>query len=122
MEENAQAAMPIHGNGNISQMPKPLSPDMEQLTRDFRAFVADCETLLKNASTLSGSGAAVARAQLSERMASAKIKFDAMRMTASDRAAHTRAATEEYVRREPMKAIAWAAVTGAVVGLLMSRR
>jgi ElaB protein len=121
MEENAQP-MPSHGNANIAQMPKPLSPDMEQLTRDFRAFVADCEKLLKNASTLSGSGAAVARAQLSEKTAAAKIKFDAMRMTASDRAAHTRAATEEYVRREPMKAIAWAAVAGAVVGLLMSRR
>ncbi len=55
-------------------------------------------------------------------MAAAKIKLDAMRMTASDRAAQTRAATEEYVRREPMKAIAWAAVAGAVMGLLMSRR
>ena len=59
------------------------------------------------------SGATVARAQLSERMAAAKIKLDAMRMTATDRAARTRAATEEYVRREPMKAIAWAAVRRA---------
>src|SRR5579864_7370125 len=122
MEENAEAAMPIHGNGNIAQVPKSHSADVEQLTRDFRAFIADCETLLKNASTLSGSGAAIARAQLSEKTAAAKIKFDAMRMTASDRAAQTRAATENYVRREPMKAIAWAAVAGAVVGLLMSRR
>jgi len=121
MEENAQA-VPIRGNGNFSQMPKPQSPDVEQLTRDFRAFIADCETLFKNATTLSGSGAALARAQLSEKAAAAKIKLDAMRMTASDRAAQTRVATEEYVRREPMKAIAWAAVAGAVMGLLMSRR
>ena len=121
MEDNAQA-LPPRGNGNISQMAKPVSPDLDQLTRDFRAFVADCETLLKNATTLSGSGAAVARAQLSEKMAAAKIKVDALRTTAGDRAARTRAATEEYVRREPMKAIAWAAVAGAVLGLLMSRR
>ncbi|HEX6136311.1 MAG TPA: hypothetical protein VF059_01525 [Casimicrobiaceae bacterium] len=122
MEDNAAQALPPRGNGNIAQLAKPASPDLDQLTRDFRAFVADCETLLKNATTLSGSGAAVARAQLSERMAAAKVKVDAMRTTANERAARTRAATEDYVRREPMKAIAWAAVAGAVLGLLMSRR
>lgn len=121
MEDNAQT-LPDYGNGSISQMPKPVSPDLDQLTRDFRTFVADCETLFRNATSLSGSGATVARAQLSEGMAAAKIKFDAIRMTATDRAARTRAATEDYVRREPMKAIAWAAGAGAVLGLLMSRR
>jgi ElaB/YqjD/DUF883 family membrane-anchored ribosome-binding protein len=45
-----------------------------------------------------------------------------MRMTSTDRAARTRALTEDYVRREPIKAIAWAAVAGAVLGVLMSRR
>ena len=123
MEDNAQALPGRgNGNGNIAQVSKNVAPDLDQLTRDFRAFVADCETLLKNATTLSGSGAAVARAQLSEKMAAAKIKVDAMRMTASDRAARTREATEEYVRREPMKSIAYAAIAGAVLGLLMSRR
>jgi len=121
MEDNAQGT-PVQGNGNLSQMPKPVSPDLDQLTRDFRAFIADCETLFRNATTLSGSGAAVARTQLSDGMAAAKIKFDAMRMTATDRAERTRAATEDYVRREPIKAIAWAAGAGAVLGLLMSRR
>lgn len=121
MEDNAEM-LPATGNGNISQMTKTLSPDLEQLTRDFHTFVADCETLFRNATTLSGSGAAVARTQLSEGIAAAKIKFDAMRMTATDRATRTRAATEDYVRREPMKSIAYAAGAGAVLGLLMSRR
>lgn len=121
MEDNAALFSP-RGNGNISEMTKPLSPDLEQLTRDFRVFVTDCETLLKNATTLSGSGAAVARQQLSDKMAAAKVKVDAMRVTASDRAARGRAATEDYVRREPMKAIAYAAVAGAILGLLLSRR
>jgi ElaB/YqjD/DUF883 family membrane-anchored ribosome-binding protein len=110
------------GNGSIAQMPKPVSPDLEQLAQDFRRFVADCETLFRNATTLSGSGAAVARMQLSEGMAAAKLKFDAIRMRASDRAARARDATEDYVRREPIKAIAWAAGAGAVLGFLMSRR
>lgn len=125
MEDNAQMMsdlMSAQGNGSINKMPKPVSPDLEQLTRDFRTFIADCETLFRNATTLSGSGAAVAREQLSEGMAAAKIKFDAMRMTAADRMQRTRNATEDYVRREPIKSIAWAAGIGAVLGLLMSRR
>jgi ElaB protein len=120
--ENSAQDVSSYGNGNISQRQKSMSPDVEQLTRDFRTFIADCETLFHNATTLSGSGASVARMQLSEGMAAAKIKFDAMRMTAADRAARTRAATEDYVRREPMKAIAYAAGAGAVLGLLMWRR
>jgi ElaB/YqjD/DUF883 family membrane-anchored ribosome-binding protein len=103
-------------------MAKPVSPDLEQLTHDFRVFVADCETLLKNATKLSGSGAAVARAQLSEKLAAAKVKVDAMRATASSHAARTRSAAEDYVRREPIKSIAYAAALGAVLGLLLSRR
>ncbi|HLX30101.1 MAG TPA: DUF883 domain-containing protein [Casimicrobiaceae bacterium] len=129
MEDNAQTmsdslsdSMSAQGNGSINKMTKPVSPDLERLTRDFRTFIADCETLFRNATTLSGSGAAVAREQLSEGMAAAKIKFDAMRMTAADRMQRTRNATEDYVRREPIKAVAWAAGIGAVLGLLMSRR
>ena len=121
MEENAQS-LSVGANGDISQMSKPLAPDMDQLTRDFRAFVSDCETLLKNATTLSGSGAAIARAQLSEGISAAKVRFDAMRSTASERAARTRNATEEYVRRKPMKALGYAAAAGAILGLLMARR
>ena len=121
MQDNAQT-MSTGGNGSISQMPKPVSPDLEQLAHDFRTFIADCETLFRNATTLSGAGAAVARTQLSEGMAAAKIKFDAIRMTATDRAARARDATEDYVRREPLKAIAWAAGIGALLGLLVSRR
>jgi ElaB/YqjD/DUF883 family membrane-anchored ribosome-binding protein len=103
-------------------MGKAVAPDLDQLTRDFRTFVADCETLLKNATALSGAGATVARAQLSERMSAAKVKLDAVRSNANDRAARTRANTEDYVRREPMKALGYAVAAGAVLGLMMSRR
>ena len=120
--EDTDRATTAQPSGNIAQLPKALSPDLEQLTRDFRAFIADCETLFRKATSLSGSGAAVARSQLSDGIAAAKVKFDAMRMTATDRAQRTRAATEDYVRREPIKSIAYAAVAGAVLGLLMSRR
>jgi ElaB/YqjD/DUF883 family membrane-anchored ribosome-binding protein len=125
MMENSAESVSTYGNGgsaNLAQMGKAVSPDLEQLTRDFRAFVGDCEALLKKATTLSGAGATVARAQLSDKMGVAKAKLDELRSTAGDRAARTRATTEEYVRREPLKALGYAVAVGAVIGLLMSRR
>jgi len=122
MENNAETVASQGNGGSISQMGKAVAPDLDQLTRDFRMFVADCETLLKNATTLSGAGATVARAQLSEKMAAAKVKLDVVRSNANDRAMRTRATTEEYVRREPMKALGYAVAAGAVLGLMMSRR
>jgi ElaB/YqjD/DUF883 family membrane-anchored ribosome-binding protein len=96
--------------------------DFERLRDDFRAFVADCQTLLKNAGQLSGEGATLARAELSKRMADAQQRLDAMRRTANDRALAVRSTTEDYVRREPFKAVGIAAVAGALVALLLARR
>jgi ElaB/YqjD/DUF883 family membrane-anchored ribosome-binding protein len=119
MESNAQE---FSTRRSVAPMPAPDSADLDQLTRDFRVFVSDCETLLKNAATLSGSGAAVARAQLSEKMSVAKTRFDEMRTTAGDRAVRARSATKDYVRREPLMSIGAAAVAGAILGMMLSRR
>jgi ElaB/YqjD/DUF883 family membrane-anchored ribosome-binding protein len=99
-----------------------MAADFDRLSSDFRVFLGDCEKLLTSAQTLSGEGAAVARAEFGRRMADAQIKLDALRTTATDRAARARHATEAYVSREPLKAIAIAAGMGAIVGLLLARR
>ena len=96
--------------------------DLDRLRDDFRSFVADCQTLLRNAGTLSGEGATLARAELSKRMSDAQVRLDDMRRTANDRAMQVRESTEDYVRREPFKALGIAAAAGALVALLMSRR
>lgn len=119
MENHAQT---YPSGRNVNAIPAAPAPDLEQLTRDFRTFVGDCETMLKNATALSGAGATVARAQLSEKMATAKVKLDSIRTTAGDQAQRVRESTAEYVRREPIMAIGAAAAVGAIVGLMMSRR
>ena len=98
------------------------SADLERLTQDYRAFVTDCEQLLKDARTLSGSGAAVARAKLSESMAAARARIDAMRVTAGERVVRVRSATEDYVRRDPLMSLAVAAAVGAIAALVLTRR
>jgi len=99
-----------------------VSADMDRLTRDFRQFISDCETLLKNAQTLSTEGAALARAEITRRMADARVKLVQFKEAAGERATSARGATEEYVRREPMKSVLIAAAVGAFVALVVARR
>ena len=96
--------------------------DFDRLSTDFRAFLGDCEKLLTSAQTLSGEGAAVARAEFGRRMSDARVKLDALRTTATHRAARARHVTEAYVSREPLKAIGIAAAVGAIVALVLVRR
>jgi ElaB/YqjD/DUF883 family membrane-anchored ribosome-binding protein len=99
-----------------------MSPDVDRITRDFRQLISDFETLLKNAQTLSAEGAAVARAELNRKLADARVKFNSLKEAAGERATHARGATEEYVRREPLKSVLIAAAVGAVVALVVARR
>ena len=115
-------AEPLPPSRGLPSAAADANSDLDRLRDDFRAFVADCQTLLRNAGTLSGEGATLARAELSKRMADAQVRLDDMRRTANDRAMQVRVSTEDYVRREPFKALGIAAAAGAVVALLMSRR
>ena len=106
----------------VQSIPTAMSPEMDRLSRDFRQFISDCEALLKNAQTLSTEGAAAARAELGRKMADARVKLNEFKQTAGERAIQARGATEEYVRREPMKSVLIAAAVGAVVALVVARR
>jgi ElaB/YqjD/DUF883 family membrane-anchored ribosome-binding protein len=99
-----------------------VNADLDRLAQDFRTFITDAEALLRNARTLSGEGAQYARVELSRRMEQARERLDDLRNVAGERAVQVRASTEDYVRREPFKAIAIAAAAGAFAALLMTRR
>lgn len=116
------SAEPLPARAGIPPVPPAISPDIDRLTRDFRQLISDFEALLKNAQTLSTEGAAIARAELTSKLADARVKFNSLKEAAGERAAHTRGVTEEYVRREPLKAVLVAAAVGAVVALVVARR
>src|SRR5438034_1287708 len=49
-ERKMQAsAEPLPTRAGVPPVPPGMSPDLDRLTRDFRQFIADFETLLKNA-------------------------------------------------------------------------
>ena len=119
METNAE---PLPTRSGVPPVPPGMSPDMERLARDFRAFVADCEALLRNAQTLSGEGVEVLRGELGRKLVDARKRLDELRTVTGERAVKARSATEDYVRREPVKALLTAGAVGIVVGLVLSRR
>lgn len=119
---NPSNAQPLPASRGLPPMSSEMDGDVDRLRDDFRTFVSDCQTLFKNATNLSGEGATLAKAQLTKRMADAQAKLDAMRDTAAQRASRLRADTEDYVRREPFKAVGYAVAAGALLALLMSRR
>ena len=80
------------------------------------------EALLKNAQTLSTESAAIARAELGRKMADARVKLTELKQSAGQRATQAYGVTEDYVRREPIKAVMIAAGVGAVVALVVARR
>ena len=98
------------------------SSDSERFLADLRTFVSDADTLLQQAKTLSGTAAVVAREEFERRLAQARTQYDAARAVAVDHAHDYMDRTETYVRNEPWKAIGIAALTGALVGVLLSRR
>ena len=99
-----------------------VNADIDRLREDFRTFLTDLQTLMRNAGNLSGEGAALARQEISRRLADAQERFGEFRQTANDQAMRLRTTTEDYVRREPFKAVGIAAAAGALVALLLSRR
>ena len=115
-------AQPLPAGNGMPQIPPQMNADIDRLREDFRTFLSDCQTLLRNAGNLSGEGAAIARAELSKRMADAQVRLGEFRQTANDQAMRVRTTTEDYVRREPFKAVAIAAGVGALVALVLSRR
>ena len=97
-------------------------PDFDRLAEDFRIFVTDCETLLKDAQGLTGEAAMVARNEFAKRVELAREQLQTFTDVAGEHATQARTAAEDYIRSEPLKALGIAAGIGALVGILIARR
>jgi ElaB/YqjD/DUF883 family membrane-anchored ribosome-binding protein len=103
-------------------IPAPETVANDRFLADLKQFGADLELLVGQAKSLTGDGAAVARDQLARAFTKAQRSLGAARASAADRVYAARDRADRYVRDEPWKAIAIAAVAGALVALLRSRR
>ena len=119
---NGNGTQSMASGSGLPDVAPQVNADVERLREDFRTFITDLQTLMRNAGSLSGEGAALARQEISRRLADAQDRFGELRQTANDQAMRLRTTTEDYVRREPFKAVGIAAAVGALVALLLARR
>jgi ElaB/YqjD/DUF883 family membrane-anchored ribosome-binding protein len=92
------------------------------LSREFRNFVADIETLLKETAELTGDELSEAREKLQERVAEARESVVDISSDLARKARKTVARANREVHEEPWKAIGTGAAIGLLLGLLFSRR
>ncbi|HVE51172.1 MAG TPA: hypothetical protein VNG69_16345 [Casimicrobiaceae bacterium] len=96
--------------------------DSERFLAELKTFVSDADGLLQQAKSLSGNAALAAREEFDRRVAQARRGYEQARTVATDKGQQYLDQTEIYVRNEPWKAIGIAALVGAIVGVVLSRR
>lgn len=92
------------------------------LVTDLKDIVAETDQLLNEVACATVEDFAAARAQIAEKLDDAKGRLDTARAMVAGRARCAAGATHEYVAGHPWQAMAVAAATGLVVGLLANRR
>lgn len=107
------------GSGLTTGMP---TSDSERFLSELKTFVSDADALLQQAKSLSGNAALAAREEFDRRVTQARRGYEQARTVATDKGQQYLDQTEVYVRNEPWKAIGVAALIGAIVGVVISRR
>lgn len=106
----------------MTQAAQQLADGKEKVAQGFRELIQGAEELLRSASTYSGEGAEAARAKLSAQVEKFKGVASSVEASAAEKYRLVSASTDGYVRDNPWKAVGIAALTGVVLGALISRR
>jgi ElaB/YqjD/DUF883 family membrane-anchored ribosome-binding protein len=113
------------GNGT-RRVAKEFERGAERVRRtaanELGALVADVEDLLKKVAHVEDADVAQLRSSLQDRIDSARAALAAGGKRISEGARQAAGATDDYVRGSPWQAVGIAALAGAFVGYLVSRR
>lgn len=117
---------PLHrsenaGNGqNIDS--KKSSSTGGMVSSELYKFLADIEDLVKATNLLTGEELAKAKAELSERIAAAKVSVENIGGRLAHQARKTASFTNNYVHDQPWQVIGGGTVIGFLLGYLLARR
>ena len=92
------------------------------VSEEFQKLLVDIESLVKSLASLTGSELENAKAQLSQRVAAAKIAIAETRSSLAQQARDTIAITDTYVHEQPWKAVGAGAAIGFLLGFILARR
>jgi ElaB/YqjD/DUF883 family membrane-anchored ribosome-binding protein len=107
-------------NGAKSSVAAAIDVLPSRVSREFHNFVADIEDLIAKTTSLTGEDLARVKAQIGDRIASAKASLDEMGGAIVQRARKTAAATDTYVHEQPWKAVGVAAGVGVLLGVVLA--
>lgn len=109
------------GNGqNVNS--KTSSSKGGMVSSELYKFLADIEDLVKATNLLTGEELAKAKAELNERIATAKVSVAHLGNKMAHQARKTAGITNNYVHDQPWQVIAGGTVIGFLFGYLLARR
>lgn len=94
----------------------------EALARDLKRVVADADDLMKEVATSSATEFAARRAGIEARLAEARSRINDLRVSAAQSACKAADVANDYISKNPWKAIGCGAAAGFIVAFLISRR
>jgi ElaB/YqjD/DUF883 family membrane-anchored ribosome-binding protein len=89
---------------------------------EFKSFVSDVESLLKETASLTGDDLARAKIKLNQRINAAKESVNSASGTMLEQARKTATITNEYVHEQPWAVIGTSVVVSFILGILLSQR
>ncbi len=92
----------------------------ENLKHDFSSTLDDAEELVHITAEAAGEQAAAARSRVMGSLAHARDELYRVQAQATDSARRVAHGVDDYVHTNPWKTMAFAAVVGAVIGLLIT--
>jgi ElaB/YqjD/DUF883 family membrane-anchored ribosome-binding protein len=106
----------------MTEAAQQLASGKEKVSQGFRELIEGAEELLRSATSYSGEGAEAARAKFIAQVERIKTAASGFEGTASEKYRQVSESADGYVRENPWKAIGIAALSGVVLGALLSRR
>lgn len=103
-------------------MPDTTQAQKDRLMHDLQMVVSEAEELLRATADDAGEGVAEVRAKMQAKLVQAKASLLHAQEVVVERAKAVGHAADDYVHDKPWRAIAAAAGTGVIVGLLIGRR
>lgn len=92
------------------------------IAQEFKSFVSDIESLVRETASLTGDDLAQAKIKINQRINAAKHSISMASDSVLDQARKTAVRTNEYVHEEPWSIIGTSALVSFVLGLLLGHR
>lgn len=114
--------MSLLSNSSHSDSKEKIHEASADISHEFKTFVQDVESLIKETASLTGDDLARAKIKLNQRIQTAKQSISSASGTIMDQARKTAQRTNNYVHEKPWAIIGAGAVLSFALGMLVSHR